>query len=88
MIEKILISLHEKYEDIVVVIKESNDLSTLTIQQLVSSLESDEAKKLPIGNNYVESAFNNNLQLKHPQQIKEILREKVHRMCKNNKIKL
>ena len=46
IVEKILISLPEKYEYIIAAIEESKDLSTLTVQQLKSSLESHEERKL------------------------------------------
>lgn len=46
IVEKILISLFEKYKYIVAAIEELKDMFTLSIQQLMSSLESREERKL------------------------------------------
>nr|CAH66391.1 OSIGBa0134J07.9 [Oryza sativa] len=61
VVEKILISLPEKYEYIVAAIEESKDLSTLTIQQLMSSLESHEERKLQREGSSIENAFQSKL---------------------------
>nr|AAL58228.1 putative gag-pol polyprotein [Oryza sativa Japonica Group]ABF96256.1 retrotransposon protein, putative, unclassified [Oryza sativa Japonica Group] len=61
VVEEILISLPEKYEYIVAAIEESKDLSTLTIQQLMSSLESHEERKLQREGSSIENAFQSKL---------------------------
>lgn len=61
VVEKILISLPKKYEYIVAAIEESKDLSTLTIQQLMSSLESHEERKLQREGSSIENAFQSKL---------------------------
>ena len=64
IVEKILISLPEKYEYIIAAIEESKDLSTLTVQQLMSSLESHEERKLQRQESSIESAFRSKLSFK------------------------
>ncbi len=66
---KILISQPKKYEYIVAAIEESKDLSTLTIQQLMSSLESHEERKLQREGNFVENAFQSKLSFR-PQNLR------------------
>nr|ABA99612.1 retrotransposon protein, putative, unclassified [Oryza sativa Japonica Group] len=61
VVEKILISLPEKYEYIVAAIEESKDMLTLTIQQLMSSLESHEERKLQREGSSIENAFQSKL---------------------------
>ena len=67
IVEKILISFPKKYEYIVMPIKESKDLSALTIQQLMSSLESHEEHKLQCRSSSIESVFQLKLSFK-PQR--------------------
>ena len=64
IVEKILISLPEKYEYIVAAIAESKDLSTLSMQQLMSSLLSHEQRRLWNIDQSVENAFQSKLNLK------------------------
>ena len=64
IVEKILISLPEKYEYIVAAIQESKDLSTLSMQQLMSSLLSHEQRRLWNIDQSVENAFQSKLNLK------------------------
>ncbi|TXG57853.1 hypothetical protein EZV62_015682 [Acer yangbiense] len=64
IIEKILISLPEKYEYIVAAIEESRDLSTLSMQQLMSSLLSHEQRRLRNNDQFVKNALQSNLNLK------------------------
>ena len=61
VVEKILISLTDKYDYIVIAIEESKDISTLSIQQLMSSLESHEERKLQREGNLIEDAFHSKL---------------------------
>jgi gag-polypeptide of LTR copia-type len=46
VVEKLLISLLESFNSIVTAIEESKDLTTLPIQQLISSFEAHEERKL------------------------------------------
>ncbi|TXG67366.1 hypothetical protein EZV62_008641 [Acer yangbiense] len=64
VVEKILISLPEKYEHIVAAIEESKDLTTLSVEQLMGSLESHEQRRLLRNDQSVESAFQIKLNLK------------------------
>jgi hypothetical protein len=67
IVEKFLMSLPEKYEYIVAAI-ESKDLATLMIQQLMSSLECHEERKLQREGNLgssIESAFQSKLSFRH-----------------------
>jgi gag-polypeptide of LTR copia-type/Domain of unknown function (DUF4219) len=56
IVEKILISLPEPFDSIVTAIEESKDLTTLPVQQLISSLEAHEERKL-LRNQVSETAF-------------------------------
>jgi hypothetical protein len=44
IVEKILISLHEKFDPMVAVIEETKDLSSLGVQELLGSLKSHEQR--------------------------------------------
>ncbi|XP_078166504.1 uncharacterized protein LOC144561415 [Carex rostrata] len=61
VVEKILISLTDKYDYIITAIEKSKYLSTLSIQQLMSSFESHEERKLQREVNLVEDAFHSKL---------------------------
>ena len=64
IVEKISISLPEKYDDLVAIIEEIKDLSTLSIQQLMGSLQSYEQRKLRHSNQSVDSVFQSKLTVK------------------------
>lgn len=55
--ERVLNSLPEKYDDMVAVIEEMKDLSTLTLQQLLGSLKNREQRILRCNTHSIESAF-------------------------------
>ncbi|TXG53906.1 hypothetical protein EZV62_019162 [Acer yangbiense] len=71
VVEKILISLPEKYEHIVAAIEESKDLTTLSVEQLMGSLESHEQRRLLRNDQSVESAFQTKLNLKQQKSFKK-----------------
>ena len=61
IVEKILISLPEKFDSIVVVIKETKDISKLSIQELMGSLKSYEQRLSRHFEKSLESAFQSKL---------------------------
>jgi hypothetical protein len=60
-VEKILISLPENYDYIVTAIEVSKDLSTMSVEQLMSSLEFHEQRRSRCADQSVESNFQSNL---------------------------
>ena len=64
-VEKILISLPDKFIHIVSVIEESKDLSTLSIQKLMESLKSYEQRVKGFSENSMESAFQSKVSIKN-----------------------
>ncbi|KAK0582068.1 hypothetical protein LWI29_021146 [Acer saccharum] len=71
VVEKILISLPEKYEHIVAAIEESKDLTTLSVEQLMGSLESHEQRRLLRNDQSMESAFQTKHNLKQQKSFKK-----------------
>lgn len=61
IVDKILISLIEKYDPMVAVIEETKDLSTMTVQGLMGSLRSYEQRLSRRNEKSVESAFQSKL---------------------------
>ena len=56
IIEKIMISLLEKFDVIVTVVEETKDLSKLIIQNLIGTLKSFEKRLIQQSKKFVESA--------------------------------
>ncbi|KAK2965254.1 hypothetical protein RJ640_015752 [Escallonia rubra] len=61
IVEKILISLPEKFDPIVAVIEETKDLSTLSVQEVMASLKSYEQRMARHTEKAVESVFQSKL---------------------------
>ena len=55
--EKILISLSPKYNNIAAIIEETKDLTTLSVQDLMGSLEMHEQRLNRSSDSFLESAF-------------------------------
>ena len=73
IVEKILRCLPAKFDNIVAVIEESKDLSTLSLHELMGSLEAHEQRISRFNNQPLEQAFQSKINLgdKHPQQRRE-----------------
>ncbi|XP_045817143.1 uncharacterized protein LOC123910135 [Trifolium pratense] len=63
IVDKILISLTEKFDPMVTVIEETKDLSTMSVQGLMGSLRSYEQRLLRRSEKSVESAFQSKLNI-------------------------
>jgi hypothetical protein len=61
IVEKILISLHEKFDPMVVVIEETKDLYSFGVQELLGSLKSHEQRLERHSEKSIESAFQSKL---------------------------
>jgi hypothetical protein len=61
ILDKILISLHEKFDPMVVVIEETKELSSLGVQELLVSLKSHEQRLKQHSEKSIESAFQSKL---------------------------
>jgi hypothetical protein len=61
IVEKILISLHEKIDHMVAVIEETKDLSSLGVQELLGSLKSHEQRLERHSEKSIESTFQSKL---------------------------
>lgn len=73
IVKKILLTLTDKYDDIVAIIEETRDLSKISVEQLIGSLESHEQRKNRHANEEVEEmAFQAKLTLKKKEDKKEI----------------
>ncbi|KAK4393966.1 Retrovirus-related Pol polyprotein from transposon TNT 1-94 [Sesamum angolense] len=61
VVEKLLISVTEKYDPIVTTIEETKDITTLTVTELVGSLEAYEKRRSRREENSLENAFQSKL---------------------------
>jgi hypothetical protein len=73
IVEKILISLHEKFDPMVVVIEETKDLSSLGVQELLGSLKSHEQRLERYSEKSIESAFQSKLTFNSKNSKKRVL---------------
>ncbi|KAL0440851.1 UNVERIFIED_CONTAM: hypothetical protein Sradi_0024000 [Sesamum radiatum] len=64
VVEKLLISVTEKYDPIVTTIKETKDITTLTVIELVGSLEAYEKRRSRREENSLENAFQSKLNMR------------------------
>ncbi|XP_021755931.1 uncharacterized protein LOC110721111 [Chenopodium quinoa] len=71
IVKKILVSLNDKFDNIVTIIEETKDLSNITVEQLMGSLESHEQRKIRQSNDedMMETALAAKISLK-PGEIK------------------
>jgi hypothetical protein len=73
IVEKILISLHEKFDPMVAVIEETKDLSSLGVQELLGSLKSHEQRLERHSEKSIESAFQSKLTVNSKNSEKRVL---------------
>ena len=73
IVKKILVSLNDKFDNIVLIIEETKDLSNLTVEQLMGSLESHEQRKSRQNNDddVVETALAAKFSLKSQEDVKK-----------------
>ncbi|XP_026378463.1 uncharacterized protein LOC113272887 [Papaver somniferum] len=71
LVEKILISLSEKYDPIITAIEESKNINTLSVTELMGSLEAYEQRLSRRNEAPVESAFQSKLNFGKSQKSKE-----------------
>ncbi|KAL0340069.1 UNVERIFIED_CONTAM: Retrovirus-related Pol polyprotein from transposon TNT 1-94 [Sesamum radiatum] len=64
VVEKLLISVTEKYDPIVTTIEETKDITTLTVTELVGSLEAYEKRRNRREENSLENAFQSKLNMR------------------------
>ncbi|KAK4385204.1 hypothetical protein Sango_2644400 [Sesamum angolense] len=64
VVEKLLISVTEKYDPIVTTIEETKDITTLTVTELVGSLEAYEKRRSRREENSLENAFQSKLNMR------------------------
>ncbi|KAL0336076.1 UNVERIFIED_CONTAM: hypothetical protein Sradi_4819500 [Sesamum radiatum] len=64
VVEKLLISVTEKYDPIVTTIEETKDIITLTVTELVGSLEAYEKRRSRREENSLENAFQSKLNMR------------------------
>ncbi|KAK4402482.1 Retrovirus-related Pol polyprotein from transposon TNT 1-94 [Sesamum angolense] len=64
VVEKLLISVTEKYDPIVTTIEETKDITTLTVTELVGSLEAYEKRRSKREENSLENAFQSKLNMR------------------------
>ena len=75
-VEKILISLPAKFDSIISVIEQTKEMSTLSIQEVMSSLKSYEERLARRFEKSIESAFQSKLNIgSSSQEIKQTGRE-------------
>lgn len=68
IVEKILISLTEKYDLIVSIIKETKDITKLNIRELMASLQAHEQRLLRHSEKSIESALQSKLNVSTKSQ--------------------
>ncbi|KAK4399971.1 hypothetical protein Sango_1103200 [Sesamum angolense] len=64
VVEKLLISVTEKYDPIVTTIEETKDITVLTVTELVGSLEAYEKRRSRREENSLENAFQSKLNMR------------------------
>lgn len=68
IVEKILISISDKYDSIVTTIEQTKDLSTLSVTELIDSLEAYEQRLRSYDENSIENVFQSKLKLRPQNQ--------------------
>ena len=63
IMEKVLMNMPEKFDNVVSVIKQAKDLSTLSVEELMGSLKVAEQRLIRHSEKPVESAFQSQLNL-------------------------